>query len=399
MPNRADDATDASAAAAELATLRRENTVLRETLDALDATVVVYDQDRRYVMANRAYREYFPHLPAGGALTGLRYEDLLALSIDAGTVTDPMAYSDRDRFIARRIQAIEAHDETARETYVAATDRWYMIRVRHTPNGSRVALRVDITRQKRLQQELREAREAAEQANQAKSNFLARISHELRTPLNAVINFARLILDGIHGPVGAPEYGEFAHSIHDNGVHLAALIETLLDVARSDSGELTMSEQPVNLRALLTSVCRLHGAEAERVGVTIQTQVPASLPAIRGDGTLLRKVLDHLVAAAVAASPHGGLVAVDARLLETGAMELTLTDTGPGVAADDRPRQTRRVERAGRHAGTGLELPLIRHVIDLHGGTLVLERTPGTGTTARLRLPADRIVASDDGAP
>ncbi|MBN8910014.1 MAG: PAS-domain containing protein, partial [Rhodospirillales bacterium] len=118
---------------ADVAALRRENAILRQVLDAIDGTIVVYDAERRFVLSNKAYHDYFPHLPPDHVLVGQRYEALLERSIDAGASVDPSAKTDRAAFIARRIQEIEQRRVPAREIQDSSYGKWYMVRVSHTP--------------------------------------------------------------------------------------------------------------------------------------------------------------------------------------------------------------------------------------------------------------------------
>ncbi len=170
----------------EIEALRRQNLALRETLDAIDGTIVVYDQERRYLFGNQQYHAVYPHLPPERDLIGRKYEDVLALSIAAGTVDDPTAYTDTAGFIARRVQDMERRSlspvaqnaRAGRESLHPQTGRWSLVRTRRTPSGNDVSLRVDITAQKELQHALQQAREAAETASQMKSQFLGNVSHE-----------------------------------------------------------------------------------------------------------------------------------------------------------------------------------------------------------------------------
>jgi signal transduction histidine kinase len=383
--------------AEELAALKRENAILRETLDSIVGTVVVYDAQRRFVLGNRAYHEHFPHLPPDDELAGKLFEDVLGLSIDAGTVVDPEALTDRTGFIARRAREMMHVEAPSREIYDPRTGRWYLILAKLTPSGSRVTLRVDIDEQKRLQRELEAARRAAEAASRAKSLFLANISHELRTPLNAVINFASLIKDQIHGSLGAAPYLEYAQSIHESGLHLLALIEELLELVSAEAGRLTLAEQPVNLRAVIHSVCRLLQPEAAGAGVTLIADVANDLPSVRGDGTRLRQILFNLLTNAIKFCRSGDTVRASAELTGDGRLSISIADTGPGIATDDLPRILRPFERAadrlGREVpGLGLGLPLVSHLVALHGSELKLESAPGSGTTASFSLPADRVL-------
>jgi signal transduction histidine kinase len=381
----------------EIAALRRENALLRETLNTIDGTVVVYDANRRYVLGNRAYHEHFPHLPDDSVLAGKLFEEVLALSIAAGAVVEPEAYSNTAAFIARRISEIDRGVTAPREAYDPVRRIWYLIRAKLTPSGARVSLRVDINDQKRLQRELEQAMHAAEAGSRAKSMFLANTSHEFRTPLNAVINFARLIQEQIHGELGSPVYAEYAQSIHESGMHLLALIEDLLDLARAEAGRLTLTERPVNLRAMVASVGRLLEPDAVAAGLRLMVDAPADLPAVEADGTRLRQVLFNLLANAIKFCRRGDLVRVSAARTPDGRLRISVADTGPGIAREELGRVMRPFERAAEQAGreipgVGLGLPLASHLVSLHGGELTIESTPGVGTTATFLLPAHRVL-------
>jgi signal transduction histidine kinase len=381
----------------ELAELRRENAILRETLDTIDGTVVVYDQQRRYVLGNRAYHTHFPHLPPDHVLAGELFEQVLARSIAAGSTVDPQAASDPAAFIARRIQEMEAAGTAPREMYDRRSKNWFLLLSKLTPGGSRVTLRVNIDEQKRLQRELEIARNDAEAANRAKSLFLANMGHELRTPLNAIISFARLIADHVHGPAGDARYTEYAQSIHESGAHLLGMIEELLDLASAEAGRLTLATQAVNLRATIHSVCRMMQPAADAACVTVVQDVPSDLPAVLGDATRLRQILFNLLSNSIKFSGRDATVCVSAASVGGGGLLVKVTDTGPGIPPEDLQRLMQPFERGAaemnRHVpGTGLGLPLVRHLIELHGGELRLESTEGAGTSASFVLPADRVI-------
>lgn len=166
--------------------LRRENAALRETLDLLDGTVVVYDSELRYVFANRAYHEFFPHLPDDAALAGRPYRDILAMSLQAGRGTQRYAAGEREAYIAARVAAMRRRPAEPREEFDRRLGRWFLIRVRWTQGGHRVALRVDIDDQKRLQEELLWGREAASTAARETREAIAGAAEALRDPLAAL---------------------------------------------------------------------------------------------------------------------------------------------------------------------------------------------------------------------
>jgi signal transduction histidine kinase len=256
---------------------------------------------------------------------------------------------------------------------------------------------VDITAQKDLQHALQEAREAAEAASQMKSQFLGNVSHELRTPLNAVINFARLIADQIHGPLGAPQYRDYARDITESGTHLLTLIDDLLDLARAEAGRLVVVESIVHPGRLIATVCRVLEPEAKANGVALAHAIWANVGYMRGDPTRMRQVLFNLIANAIKFTRAGGTIRVEASRDATGGLQIQVADTGIGIAAQDLGYVMESFAQVARGSGTlrpgvGLGLPLSRHLIELHGGSLVLQSTPGVGTTAVISIPAGRMI-------
>lgn len=381
----------------ELVALRRENAILRETLDAIDGTVVVYDAQRRYVLGNRAYHAHFPHLPPDDELAGELFEQVLARSMAAGSIVDPQAALEPEAFIARRIREMEAAGTDPREAYDPRSKNWFLLLSKLTPGGSRVTLRVNIDEQKRLQRELEAARNGAEAANRAKSLFLANMGHELRTPLNAIINFARLIAENVHGPSIDPRYTEYAQSIHESGAHLLGMIEELLDLASAEAGRLALATQRVNMRATIHSVCRLMQPAAATASVNLVQDVPSDLPSVLGDATRLRQILFNLLSNAIKFSGRDATVCVSAAATDAGQLLVQVADTGPGIPREDLLRLMQPFERGAtemsRHVpGTGLGLPLVRHLIELHGGELRLDSAQGSGTIASFVLPAERVI-------
>jgi signal transduction histidine kinase len=406
-PSHGDRAmTEADLLRAENAALRRQNQMLRETLDTIEGSVVVYDEQRYFLYANATYHAIYPHLPPDEALLGERFEDLLRRSIAAGMMEDPTALTDLETYIAKRIGTMQERRATPRDVFNTRpgreamqrkTGRWYLIRSRRTPSGNDVTLRVDISLQKRLQQELETARRTAETANQMKSQFLANVTHELRTPLNAVINFAHLISDQIHGSVGDARYRDYAAQISTSGGDLLALIDELLDLARAEAGHLAIVEGIAEPDVLITAVQRMLAPEAVNRGVTLVARVPADLSPVRGDATRLRQVLVNLVANALKFTARGGSVRIAAAEDPLAGLTISVHDSGSGIDAADLPRVMQPFEQAHdpsreSRPGVGLGLPLARHLVELHGGTLTLSSERGVGTTARVVLPARRLI-------
>ncbi|WP_431857243.1 PAS domain-containing sensor histidine kinase [Azospirillum sp.] len=258
----------------------------------------------------------------------------------------------------------------------------------------------DITLRKELENSLRAAKEAAEVASRAKSQFVATMSHELRTPLNAIIGFSEIIRDQAMGPLGDPHYASYAEDIHEGATHLLAVINDILDIAKVETGAMTLSERPVAPGALVTACVRLMRDRADRAGVALVEEVDDATPAVLADERLLKQMLDNLLSNAVKFTPAGGSVTVRAAATAEGGLAIAVADTGGGIAPEVLERVfSPFVQADGRlsrgHEGTGLGLPLTKALIERHDGRIELESTPGRGTVATLLLPPGRVLGRE----
>jgi signal transduction histidine kinase len=247
--------------------------------------------------------------------------------------------------------------------------------------------------------ELARARDAAEAANKAKTGFLANMSHELRTPLNAIIGFAEVLHNEVLGPIGNTRYRDYAGDIRESGTHLLELINDLLDLSKAEAGKLELNETLVDLHEAAATTLAMVEPRAEAGGVYLYNALPQRLPAVQADDRKIKQVLLNLLTNAIKFTPAGGTVRLEAAVKD-GPVELAVADTGIGIAEDDIARIMEPFAQvdsslARRYEGTGLGLPLVKSLMELHGGELTIASTPGTGTRVAVRLPADRVVAAD----
>lgn len=247
-----------------------------------------------------------------------------------------------------------------------------------------------------FREELIAARDQAETSHRAKSDFLANMSHELRQPLNAIIGFSQIVVDEVFGPIGEPRYLDYLRDIQFSGKHLLNIINDLLDLSKNEVGRLALIEQPTEIAEVIETSIRLLRDKAAVAGVTVRAELPSDLPLVWADEQRLRQVVMNLLSNAIKFTPEGGEVAVTVALDAAG-VSIVVSDTGIGMAPEDVPRalepfvQIENVMTRNRE-GTGLGLPLSKALIELHGGFLSVQSTPGKGTAVTAGIPVARFV-------
>ncbi len=244
--------------------------------------------------------------------------------------------------------------------------------------------------------------EQATAASRAKTNFLAQMSHEIRTPLNAIIGFAEAIKCDLLG-TGLPDrYREFAGDIHSSGLYLLDLINDILDLSKIEAGKFELNESEVDADAIAETVVRMLRTRAAAAGVDLVLEVGPAPRRIRADERAVKQVLSNLVSNALKFTAPGGAVTIGRSVDADGGLRLVVRDNGIGMRRDQIAQAlepfTRLQDPMGPPAeGTGLGLPLVKSLIELHGGDLELDSAPGVGTTAVVRIPAGRVVAGNAG--
>jgi len=226
-----------------------------------------------------------------------------------------------------------------------------------------------------------------EQANKIQSQFLATVSHELRTPLTSIIAFTELLLK----QATQPKQREYLEDVHESSRRLLDMVNNLLDLSRLEAGRVELFTDLVELPELIYEVARTLRPLADQKGIRLEVAEMPRLPLVLVDPLRIRQVLMNLVGNAVKFTPEGGLISLGARPVP-GWVEVSVSDTGPGVAPEDRGlifEAFRRVESPrGLHPGSGLGLALCRNLVELHGGEIWMEEAGGGGSIFRFTLPA-----------
>ena len=243
-----------------------------------------------------------------------------------------------------------------------------------------------------------EARRRAEEASLAKSRFLATMSHELRTPLNAILGFSEVMKSELFGRHSVDAYRDYSNDIHASGQHLLMLINEILDLSRVEAGRYELKEEAVSLAAVIEDCRHLLTLRAKKRGVLLSEITEPDMPRIWADERAVRQIALNLLTNAIKFTPQGGQVTIKAGWTMAGGQYFSVRDTGPGIAEEEIPvimSSFGRGSIAQKNAdeGTGLGLPIVKGLVELHGGTFTLRSKLREGTEVIVIFPPERVMA------
>ena len=347
---------------------------LTDALETSDEGVMLVGADGKVVVVNSQLKSFFPQavgLSPGASFTALlsQYEASFPERPGPNALVTPHGMAGEQRL---------------------SDGRWVRITVCPTSDGGRIIFVSDFTQIKEREQSYKQAKKEAEAASAAKSRFLANMSHELRTPLNAIIGFSEILFAQLFGPLGNPRYGEYAGDIMRSGRHLLEVINSVLDLSKSDAGKMELRRQPVDLADVLGDSVRMIAEQCRSAGLTLAVSgLDRTLP-VEGEAAKLRQIFLNLLSNAMKFTGPGGTVELSAE--EDGeSVSVVVADSGIGMSPQDIQvaltpfgQVDNRLER--KYEGTGLGLPLAKGLVELHGGSLLIESALGAGTRITVRL-------------
>jgi signal transduction histidine kinase len=231
-----------------------------------------------------------------------------------------------------------------------------------------------------------------EATSRHKSEFLANMSHELRTPLNAILGFSQVLQLKLFGELNVKQE-EYLEDILSSGNHLLSLINDVLDLSKVEAGQIELEPAPFSLREALERGVVMVRERATKDGIKLVLQLDPEVELVTGDERRIRQVIFNLLSNAVKFTPAGGRIDVASARVD-GHVEISVSDTGPGIAPEDQERIFEEFQQteAGirQREGTGLGLALSKRLVELHGGRIWVESRAGSGSRFVFSLPMER---------
>lgn len=237
----------------------------------------------------------------------------------------------------------------------------------------------------------RPSTEAEKMANSVRNNFVSMVSHELRTPLNSVHGFIDLLMQGHMGEL-TQEQKLYLGYAQEGVQQLMAIVEDILLLTRSDSGQFEMRQEEVNLLTLTKQALRGLQPQAQKAEVVLSYDIASPVPILYADPQRIMQVLNNLLTNAIKFTPPGGSVTLRARAYDKRFALVSVQDTGYGIAPEDRPHVFERFYQANHHlqskmGGYGLGLTIAKLIVEQHGGQINFDTTVNKGTTFYFTVP------------
>lgn len=366
-----EDRTEQAQLASARDTLLRVRTA---TFDNLFEAIAVFAADGRLSIWNRLFTEIW-QLSDDALIKHPRLDELLP------KLAEQLKKPSQISVLGELIRLTTASREQRRGSAIFADGRMFQIVTIPLPDGNVLLTMLDMSDSLKIEQALRDRNSALQEADAIKGRFLANMSYEFRTPLTSISGFADLLKTGVAGELN-DQAKEYVEAIATSAERLSAQINTVLDFSQGEAGALPIAREDVDVAVLLTEIAERNAGLASKRSVKLNIQLDGTQTLIPADPKRLGQAIDQILDNAIRYNREGGEVLLLARW-HPGAIEIVISDNGPGIGAKDRAALIAGVGRQG------LGIPLAKQLIESHGGDFALDSRPGEGTTVIMSLPRE----------
>ena len=363
-------------------------------INTVRESLIALDQDLRVVSVSRSFYEFFkvkPEETVGQLIYDLgnkqwdipKLRELLETILPQETTFDNYEVEHDFATIGRRIMLLNARQIQR----VFGKERIILLAIEDITERRDIELGLE-----KAHEELKELAVELERTARVKTEFLANMSHELRTPLNSINGFSEVLSDETFGPLNEKQK-MYVNNVLTSGKHLLLLINQILDMAKLEANKMTLSLSILPMKSLLHEFSMLVADMVSRKKLQMSLDIAEDLPNIEADELKIKEILYNLLSNAVKFTPEGGQIGMQARRKSVSEIEITIWDTGIGIAPENMEKIFEgffRVDTPYSQVteGTGLGLPLARKLVELHGGKLIVEsKGLNKGTLVRFILP------------
>lgn len=374
----------AYAAAQSQKSLAEQSALLQATLDNTGSGIAAIDAKKNLVACNRLFNEFMMAL----------LEDAMEMCAIEDSSRDDGEFFNMN---LPKILEIIDHSHSENVEVQIKKGRTFKLSQNLSDEGGAVIIISDITEQKEYEQELKTAREAAESASRIKTTFLTTMSHELRTPLNAIIGFSEIIMSGDRDSLSDEDHLEYMNYIFGSGKSLLAIINEILEFTKTDILEKELEREEISVNRELEYCVQKLKHDAERSCVDVQLHYLVDDNSILAEIDAFRRMTINILSNAIKFTPEHGAVDIGCCLLDSGALQIAISDSGVGIPEEEinrimQPFYQVASDMNRQYEGTGLGLTVASALAELHEATLAVESVVDQGTTVKIVFPSKYVV-------
>ncbi|VAV88712.1 hypothetical protein MNBD_ALPHA02-2321 [hydrothermal vent metagenome] len=355
-------------------------------INHMSGGLYLLDQKRRFKVLSTNLRDKFA-LPSDICHLGAHIEPVFEFRAKRGDYGP----GDPDEMVKQRMIELEGRKTTHGQN-TSADGRTYEYYQNHTQDDEIIIIYYEVTERIKAEQDSKQALIEAQQANKAKTDFLANMSHELRTPLNAIIGFSEMMSKDDFGALSMDKVREYSTDIHMSGRHLLQIINDILDLSKIEAGMADINPEDIHLDDEIRESVTFIALRASDADISIVNDIVNTDTIILADKRMFKQIMVNLLSNSVKFTPPGGDIHISHEINAAGDVTIRVADTGIGIDENNieammEPFRQADSSLSREFEGTGLGLPLVKSLMELHDGTIKIKSRIGEGTSVFITFP------------